>query len=151
MKVEKTYKQLLEFQGQVQAIADKIKNVDNPVPIVQLNRLLKKATAKHGEEYEEKVEDLRLKLCIRDEKTRAKVLSDKGHYQFTEENEKAFRKESKELQAQTIEIHYNEALPYQELLSLLDPKQRPYFDWEDVKEVLEPFYFNNQPLDPDAA
>jgi hypothetical protein len=143
MKAEKTYKQLLEFQAQLQSIANKVTDMDNSVPLVQLQRLIKKALTKPMEEFEEKVEDLRLKLCIRDEKTKAKVLDDKGQYQFTEENEKAFRSEYKALQTEIVEVHYNQVLSYQDLIKLVSPKHRPFLDWEDMQETLEPFYHND--------
>lgn len=141
MKVEKTYKELLGFQAEIQQLLKRVNVTDNALPVVQLNRLVKKIFKDVVETHEDKMEDLRLKLCIRDKNTFAKVLNDKGEYQYTEENEKRFRTESREIENQPIEVHYNEALSYQELLELIDKKQHPFIAWEDVKENLEPFYF----------
>ena len=142
MKAEKTYKELLQFQAQIEGL-QKLYTVDtDPLPVVQQNRLIKKVLTSAFEDYNEKIEDLRLKLCIRDEKL-AKVLDAKGGYQFTEENEKAFRAGIKALNNETVEVHYNQALSYQELLKLIDPKNYPFLDWEDMKDTLEPFYHND--------
>lgn len=151
MKTEKTYKQLLEFQGQI-SILQKMQNTStDPVPVVEQNRLLKKVLTGTFEDYNEKIEDLRLKYCIRDEKTRAKTLDANGNYQYTEENEKALRKDIKALNKEVVEVDYNQSLSYQELLKIIDEKNHPFIQWEDVKEYLEPFYHNEQVSHNDQA
>jgi len=143
MKTDKTYKQLLEFQGQIGVLQKLYDAAINPVPVVMQNRLLKKILTSAFEDYNEKLEDLRLKYCIRDEKTRAKILTADGGYQFNEENERAFRKAVKELNNEVVEVDYNQSLSYQELLKIIDEKSHPFIAWEDVKEHLEPFYHND--------
>lgn len=142
MRTEKTYKQLFEFQGQVSILQKMYNPSPDPVPVVEQNRLLKKALTSHFEDYNEKLEDLRLKFCIRDEKTRAKILTGDGAYQFTEENEKLLRAAVKELNNEVVDVHFNQSLSYQELLKIIDKKSHPYIQWDDVKEYLEPFYHN---------
>lgn len=142
MKTEKTYKQLFEFQGQISILQKMYNPSPDPVPVVEQNRLLKKALTSHFEDYNEKLEDLKLKFCIRDEKTRAKILTADGGYQFTEDNEKLLRAAVKELNNEVVDVHFNQSLSYQELLKIIDKKSHPYIQWEDVKEHLEPFYHN---------
>lgn len=142
MKTEKTYKQLLEFQGQIGVLQKMYDPSPDPVPVVEQNRLLKKALSTPFEDYNEKLEDLRLKYCIRDEKTRAKILTADGNYQYSEENEKLFRADVKTLNNEVVEVHFNQALSYPELLKIIDKKSHPYIQWDDMKEYLEPFYHN---------
>jgi len=143
MKTEKTYKQLLEFQGQIGILQKMYEKSSDPVPVVEQNRLLKKVLTSPFDDYNEKLEDLRLKFCIRDEKTRAKILDANGNYQYTEENEKALRQGIKDLNEEVVEVNFNQSLSYQELLKIIDKKNHPFIQWEDVKEALEPFYHND--------
>lgn len=144
MNTKKTYKQLLEFQVQIATLQKMHDPSPDPVPVVEQNRLLKKVLTVPFEDYNEKLEDLRLKYCIRDEKTRAKILTADGGYQYTEENERALRSGIKELNNEVVEVHFNQALSYPELLKIIDKKSHPFIGWEDVKEYLEPFYHNEE-------
>lgn len=144
MKTEKTYGQL----QQLRATADLI--LQSPTqggkdediqPRVILGRVVKKA-CKPLEEYEEQLEDLRLKHCLKDEKTKRILRDDRGKYEFSEEGLRAFQTEGKALQRTVVDVHFDNTWPYSELLATLPKASQPFNQWEDVKEVFEPFYHN---------
>lgn len=138
-KVEKTYRELLEFSQKVQQLGNAPQEGDEIKPRVLLNRMAKKVL-KPLEEYEEALETLRIKHCLKDSATNKIVKNEKGQYEFDAEGNLAFIEAVKNLQKTKVEISVETTLPYSELLATLPVQARPYLQWEDVEDVLSPMY-----------
>jgi hypothetical protein len=137
MKTVVTYKKLLQLKTFASSVAN-LKDVDDTVVVVKLQKLAKKA-CKPLEDFEEMVEDLRLDHCFKDG---GKIVRDSnGQYQWSAEGEKAFRKAYKDLLNQEVETHYDSPISYDEFLKILpDEKSKALNNWEDMGEVLSPFF-----------
>lgn len=140
-KVEKTYRELLEFQAKVQQISNAPYNQDNEdvAPRVLLTRVSKKIS-KALEEYEEAIETIRIKHCLKDPSSNKIIRSEKGQYEFDADGTLAMIKEVKDLQKTSVEISFDTTLPYKSLLATLPALAQPYWQWEDVSDVLSPVY-----------
>jgi hypothetical protein len=136
MKTITTYKNLLHLQEFSKAVS-KIEGISDYHPVLKLNRLVKKAL-KGLDEFNEIVEDLRIDYC---EKENGRIVRVEGQLQWSAEGEKAFRKAYKALLSQEVEVNYDEALSYSELISVIPgalvEESNP---WEDVEEFLSPFF-----------
>jgi len=144
MKVEKTYRELLEFSAKVQTInnAPYGKSEDDIKARVLLLRASKKFL-KPLEEYEETLETLRIKHCLKDKDSNKILKNEKGEYEFDSEGSLAIIKEVKELQKTVVEAHYDTQLPYSDLLVTLPDQAQPFWQWEDVQDTLSPVYTND--------
>ncbi len=94
-----TYKNILEFfeVGSKYMALQKEKETKKDV---KLKYALKKVLPQfkgHVEDYKEKIESLKLDLCIVDETDKSIIYTDKGDYKFTVENTKKFNVENKKL------------------------------------------------------
>jgi hypothetical protein len=140
-KVEKTYRELLEFQAKVQQITSAPYNEDNEnvAPRVLLARVSKKIN-KALEEYEEAIETIRIKHCLKDSSSNKIIRNEKGQYEFDADGTLAMIKEVKDLQKTSVEISVDTTLPYKSLLATLPAQAQPYWQWEDVSDVLSPVY-----------
>jgi hypothetical protein len=138
-KVEKTYRDLLEFSAKVQQLGNAPQEGDEIKPRVLLNRMAKKVL-KPLEEYEEAIETLRIKHCLKDKETNKIVKNEKGHYDFDADGTIAFIEAVKQLQKTKVEISIETTLPYSELLATLPEQSKPFLQWEDVEDVLSPMY-----------
>ncbi len=140
-KVEKTYRELLEFQAKVQQITSAPYNEDNEnvAPRVLLARVSKKIN-KALEEYEEAIETIRIKHCLKDSASNKIIRNEKGQYEFDADGTLAMIKEVKDLQKTSVEISFDTTLPYKSLLATLPALAQPYWQWEDVSDVLSPVY-----------
>lgn len=125
---------LKNFHEGIKSLGD----VNDFAPVIQLGKLVKKLQPLY-EQINEDIDDLRIEHCNKDNN---KITRDgQGNYEFTAEGERAFKKAYKELMNKEVEFEYT-PLNYAELCQVLPPdfaKQNP---WENVGEVLEPFYFN---------
>jgi len=137
MKTVVTYKKLVQLKTFAASVAN-IPNLEDDVALVlKLQKLAKKA-CKPLEDFDESVEDLRLDNCY---KENGRIVRDNGQYQWTAEGEKAFRHAYKELLNQEVETHFDSAISYEEFKSILPEKdQKMVADWEDMGEVLSPFF-----------
>ena len=137
MKTVVTYKKLLQLKTFSDSVS-KIPNLGDDVALViKLQKLAKKA-CKPLEDFEEKVEDLRLDHCF---KENGRIVRQDGQFQWTAEGEKAFRSAYKALINEEVETHFDSALSYEEFKSILPEKDRKMVaDWEDMGEVLSPFF-----------
>ena len=137
MKTVVTYKKLVQLKTFAASVAN-IPNLEDDVALVlKLQKLAKKA-CKPLEDFDESVEDLRLDNCY---KENGRIVRDNGQYQWTAEGEKAFRHAYKELLNQEVETHFDSAISYEEFKSILPEKDRKMVaDWEDMGEVLSPFF-----------
>lgn len=140
-KVEKTYRELLEFAQKVQQITNAPYNNNNEdvAPRVLLARVSKKIN-KALEDYEEALETIRIKHCLKDKDTNKIIRNEKGQYEFDAEGTLAMIKEIKDLQKTSVEISFDTVLPYSDLLATLPAQAQPYWQWEDVSDVLSPVY-----------
>lgn len=141
MKVEKTYRELLEFSAKVQQLSNAPYNQDKEEvqPRVLLARAAKKFL-KPLEEYEDAVETLRIKYCIKDKETNKILKNEKGQYEFDADGTLGMISEVKELQKTKVEVHYDTTIPYKDLLATLPAQAQPFWQWEDVEDVLSPIY-----------
>jgi hypothetical protein len=140
-KVEKTYRDLLEFSAKVQQITNAPYNEDNEdvQPRVLLARVAKKIT-KALEDYEDALETIRIKHCLKEKASNKIIRNEKGQYEFDAEGMMAMIQEIKDLQKTTVEISFDTTLPYKDLLATLPAQAQPYWQWEDVSDVLSPAY-----------
>jgi hypothetical protein len=137
MKTVVTYKKLLQLKTFAASVANIPTLGEDVAFVLKLQKLAKKA-CKPLEEFDEKAEDLRLDHCA---KENGRIVRQNGEYQWTAEGEKAFRQGYKALAAEETETHFDSTLSYQDFLSLLPEKDRKMAaDWEDMSEVLSPFF-----------
>lgn len=61
--------------------------------------------AQHFKEYSEAIDDLQIKYCAVDEKTKTILLDDKGNRKFTIEGHQSLKKAIKELSNEKVEIN----------------------------------------------
>lgn len=143
MKTNKTYKQLLELFQFKKNIIQMTPDISDElaIPLIQLNRLVKKVTNKYIEDYQEKIEEGRLKFCLRNP-DQSKVTGPNGEYLFSAEKELEFNKYCKEILNTEVEVDFNTTLEYSELFNILPEKVKKFWQWEDVEEYLSPFYTN---------
>jgi hypothetical protein len=137
MKTVVTYKKLL----QLKTFADSVANIqtigDDVVFALKLQKQAKKA-CKPLEGFEEKLEDLRLDHCA---KENGRIVRQNGEYQWTAEGEKAFRQAYKALTLEEVETHFDYTLSYEDFKQILPERdQKMASDWEDMEEILSPFF-----------
>jgi hypothetical protein len=137
MKTVVTYKKLLQLKTFANSVAN-IQNLgDDVVFVLKLQKLAKKA-CKPLEDFEEKTEDLRLDNCF---KENGRIVRQNGEFQWTAEGEKAFRQAYKALALEEVETHFDYTLSYKDFLAILPERdQKLAADWEDMEEVLSPFF-----------
>lgn len=137
MKTVVTYKKLLQLKTFANSV-NNLQDVNDLALIVKLQKIAKKA-CKPLDDFEEQVEDLRLDHCYK-ENGRI-VRGANGEYQWTAEGEKAFRKAYKELVVQEVETHYDATISFAEFVEVLpDEKSKALNTWEDLSEILSPFF-----------
>jgi hypothetical protein len=141
MKIDKTYQELIQLKFTAEFIQKMQNESEDIQPKVVLARVIKKA-CKSLEDYEDLIEDIRLKHCLKDPTTKKILKDSEGNFEFSEEGYKLVKAEIKELQKTVVEVHYDNVWPYADLLATFPEKSRPFNQWEDVKEVLQPFYSN---------
>lgn len=135
MKV--THKNILFLQNLQTVIANLNLSGEDYVVVSRINKLLKKL-AKHIEDFQESVEDLKLDNCY---KEKNKIVRENGQLQWTVEGEKAFRKAYKELLLEEVEIDAD-PINFQDLYNVLPKEAQQNNQWEDVEEVFTPFFVN---------
>lgn len=137
MKTLVTYKKLLQLKTFSNSVANLPDLGDDVALVIKLQKLAKKA-CKPLEDFEERVEDLRLDHCA---KENGRIVRVNGEYQWTAEGEKAFRQAYKALLAEEVETHFDSTVSYAEFVSILPEKDRKLVaSWEDMEEVLSPFF-----------
>lgn len=146
MKVEKTYRELLEFSAKIQAIqnAPTSSDPEQLQPRVLLLRAAKKFL-KPLEDYEESMETLRIKNCLKDPITKKILKDEKGQYEFDADGTLNFLAEAKELQKTVVDVNYDTVLSYKDLLSTIPHNSQPYWQWEDVQDSFSPLYTPDTP------
>jgi hypothetical protein len=136
MKTVVTYKKLLQLRTFSNSVANVVKTEDIPL-VIKMQKLSKKA-CKPLDDLEERVDDLRLDHCV---KENGRIVRVNNEYQWTVEGEKAFRKAYKELLNEEVETHFDTALSFAELIKALpDEKTKMLTSWEDMEEILSPFF-----------
>jgi len=140
MKTVVTFKKLIQLKTFANSVAN-LQNLNDDIAlVVKLQKLAKKA-CKPLEDFDEMVEDLRLDHCY---KENGRIVRQNGEYQWTVDGEKAFRKAYKELLNNEVETHFDSAIPYSDFISILPEKdQKVMAKWEDMEEVLSPFFVEN--------
>lgn len=125
---------------QIKSFNDGIKsipNVEDYTPVVQLGKVVKRLQPIF-EMINEEIDDLRIEHCHKDKN---KITRDaQGNYEFTADGERAFRKAYKELLKKDVAFEFT-PLNYSELCEVLPADFLRHNAWEDVSEILEPFYF----------
>ena len=136
MKTVVTYKKLLQLRTFSNSVANVVKTEDIPL-VIKMQKLSKKA-CKPLDDLEERIDDLRLDHCV---KENGRIVRVNNEYQWTVEGEKAFRKAYKELLNEEVETHFDTALSFAELIKALpDEKTKMLTSWEDMEEILSPFF-----------
>ena len=125
--------QLKNFHEAIKSIPD----LGDYPPVIQLGKLVKRLQPIF-EDMNEAIDDIRIEHC---NKENNKISRDvQGNYEFTAEGERAFKRGYKELLNQEVYFQFT-ALNYCELCQILPPDFEKNNPWEDVSEILEPFYF----------
>jgi len=125
---------LKNFHDGIKSIPD----ITDYAPVIQLGKLVKKLQSVY-EQLNDEIDDLRIEHCHKDNN---KITRDaQGNYEFTAEGERAFKKAHKELLNKEVSFDFT-PLSYSELCQVLPVEFAKQNLWENVAEVLEPFYFN---------
>lgn len=132
-----TYKQILALQQMWEAISKLDLSEQDYLPVAKLSKTIKKLKP-NLEDFQEMVEDLRLDNCY---KEGVKIVRVDGQLQWTAEGEKSFRKEYKALLAGEVNVDV-QPMNYKELFSILPLNAQAGGSWEDVEEILTPFFVN---------
>lgn len=132
------YKKALNIKNFHQGI-NSIPDVTDYAPVIQLGKLVKKLQSVF-EQINEDIDDLRIEHC---NKENNKITRDaQGNYEFTAEGERAFKKAYKELLKKDVAFEFT-PLNYYELCEVLPADFSKHNAWEEVSEILEPFYFKS--------
>lgn len=111
MKIEKTYKQVLEFSIVADNYLARIakEHEDNKdyegTALEKCIELMNKQVRKIMPEFYEKRDLIRLSHCVKDEKTKRLILDESKDYTFTEEGLKQVKEKIKKLEIETVTIH----------------------------------------------
>ena len=103
MKIEKTFKQVIEFDIISGNYLSKVKKGEETA-FSKCLESVNKQVRKIFPEYQEKRDFIRMAGCVKDEKTSRLILDDKD-YTFTAEGLTAVKAKLKELDQETVTIH----------------------------------------------
>jgi len=132
-----TYKQILALHQVWEAISKLQLSEQDYISLTKLSKTIKKLKP-NMEEFQEMVEDLRLDNCY---KEGAKIVRVDGQLQWTAEGEKSFRKEYKALLAGEVNVDV-QPMNYKELFDILPSNVQATSNWEDVEDIMFPFFVN---------
>lgn len=141
MKIEKTYKQVIEFDIIASNYIERIKQENQgvklePTPIEKCIELMFKQTRKIISEFNEKRDFIRMEHCIKDEKTRRIVMENKD-YTFTEPGLISVKEKIKKLEQESVTIHQR-ILPENNEMQLT-ALEKEIFSGFVIDEKIDPF------------
>lgn len=124
MIVKKTYTQLFGINS-IGGIYTK-KNDDNKISEA-LKKFCEKQLKKHFEEYNDKLDDLRINNCLTDCKNGAIIRDERGNRMFSVAGEIKLKSDIKKLNNETVEIHSRIVEDIDDLITQLNENEKEAF------------------------